>query len=213
MCADAHEIYQYAHGCAERGRAKKESRMNSKKLNQNAGAAGQGAVTEADNARGAAPGEQVSPEWPAPNEQQSEPKSGEAAEVLAALRFKVDGTLNVKLAGQDAVELHAVVDEVPRYLKALHSARSRIAKKAKVPPQTLPLFIGIVAGEIVISIATPYGKDSGLIVSQTKDLCLAIMQQWRATSQAAKDVLGGKVEHADGIDSTPPEGWWGARSR
>ncbi|MBK7614338.1 MAG: hypothetical protein IPJ08_07655 [Burkholderiales bacterium] len=69
--------------------------------------------------------------------------------VLVAMRMSVDGALNFRIADLDAIELHSVLQEVPKYILALHSARSRIAHAANVKALALPVVVAITAGEIV----------------------------------------------------------------
>lgn len=108
---------------------------------------------------------------------------------LAAMRLKIDGAPGFRIGELHAVELIPVAQEIPRYLDALVSARGRLAKKAKLEPETMPILLGIAEGEIVLTIATPQGKDPNSILAATKDLCNGILEKWRDTSESASHVL------------------------
>lgn len=134
------------------------------------------------------------------------PASAAGVAVLAALRLKVDGSLSFRIANLEAVELTAIATEVPRYFKALLSARSRIARAAKIRARTMPILVSIAAGEIIMSIVTPRGKDPASVLDGTRELCGSIMEQWRTTTESASQALGGAREPPDQVRTAPARG-------
>jgi hypothetical protein len=119
-----------------------------------------------------------------------DPTPSNAAEFVA-MRLRVDNSHTFRIAGSEAVELTAVIDEVPRYLEALYSARSRIARASKLKSHSLPIAISIANGEIVMSILTPPGKDQESILAMSRGVCNAIAEKWRATGELAKNTVSG----------------------